>query len=210
MFRKYFISFLKGSFWTGAFLFSSNLLANIQLVKVSGPEYVLDLRYNSDQNFLGKNVYKNFELDACYVLPDIYQSLQKLEKFLAEKKLKLVFWDCWRPLKVQEAMWKLVPDPRYVADPKIGSNHNRGVAIDVTLAKEDGTYLEMPTSFDNFTEKASPSYQCPIDEAQKCKNRDLLIQVMKKAGLEVLPTEWWHFQPAKAVNYPIIADFPKS
>ncbi len=102
-----------------------------------------------------KNVYKDFGLDACYVHLDLYKALQKLEKTLAAKKLKLVFWDCWRPLTVQQAMWKLVPDARYVANPKSGSNHNRGIAMDVTLAKEDGTYLEMPTPFDDFT--GSPS-----------------------------------------------------
>jgi len=210
MFSSFLIKTLKSSLFTGAFLFSTLVFANEELIKVSGPNSILDLRYNTEQNFLKKNVYKDFCLETCYVHPDLYPALQKVEKILTQKKLKLVFWDCWRPLKVQEAMWKLVPNPRYVADPKQGSNHNRGVAIDVTLAKQDGTYLDMPTSFDDFTPKASTIYQCSNDEKQKCKNRDLLIRLMKQVGLEVLPTEWWHFQIPGAEKYPIISDFSKS
>ncbi len=179
------------------------------LIKVSGPTFITDLRYNTGQNFLKKNVYKDFGLEACYVHPDLYQALQKLEKLLAEKKLKLVFWDCWRPLSVQQAMWKLVPDSRFVANPKSGSNHNRGIAMDVTLAKEEGIYLEMPTPFDDFTAKASPYYACPPAEKQKCKNRDLLIELMAQVALKPLNSEWWHFQVPNGGKYPIIPDFPK-
>lgn len=177
------------------------------LVKVAGPAYVNDLRYNSEQNFLKKNVYKDFGLDACYVHPDLQAALQKLEPLLVARQLKLVFWDCWRPLSVQQAMWKLVPDSRYVANPKVGSNHNRGIAIDATLAREDGSLLEMPTAFDDFSAKAWPQAPCAPAERQKCENRDLLIQLMRQAGLQSLATEWWHFQlPGK---HPLIPDFPK-
>jgi len=181
--------------------------AGASLVKFSGPAFINDLRYNSEQNFLKKNVYKDFGLDACYVHPELEAALQKLAPLLAAKQLKLVFWDCWRPLSVQEAMWKLVPDSRYVANPKSGSNHNRGIAIDVTLAKEDGTYLEMPTPFDDFTAHAAPTAPCSPAEKQKCGNRDLLISLMAQVGLKPVPTEWWHYQLAG--KYPIIADFPK-
>ncbi len=128
---------------------------------------------------------------------------------MAEKKLKLVFWDCWRPLTVQQAMWKLVPDARYVANPKSGSNHNRGIAMDVTLAKEDGTYLEMPTPFDDFTAKASPHHACPPAEKQKCENRNLLIELLTEIRLKPIDTEWWHFQIPSGGKYLIIPDFPK-
>lgn len=189
---------------------SASAQASDTLVKISGPAFVNDLRYNSEQNFLKKNVYKDFGLDACFVQQDMYSALQKLEKLLIEKKLKLVFWDCWRPLSVQQAMWKLVPDSRYVANPKTGSNHNRGIAIDVTLAKEDGTSLEMPTPFDDFTPKAAAQANCSVIDKIKCENRDLLIQLMAQVGLKPVPSEWWHYQVSSgAKKYPIIPDFPK-
>jgi len=173
------------------------------LVLMKGPAFVTDLRYNTPDNFLKKNVYAALHIESCYVHPDLAQRLDRLVPLLAARKLKLVFWDCFRPLDVQKAMWKIVPDSRYVADPQKGSNHNRGIAVDVTIAKEDGTPLDMPTVFDDFTAKASPKYACSASETAKCQNRELLIDLMNQVGLKPLPTEWWHFQlPAK--GYPIL------
>ncbi len=104
-------------------------------------------------------------------------------------------------------MWKLVPDARYVADPKVGSNHNRGAAIDVALADETGGLRSFPTPFDDFTYRASPKYQCSEEEKAKCQNRDELIELMKRVGLEVFPTEWWHFQLPKAETLSVIKNF---
>lgn len=174
------------------------------LVPLEGKRFQLDLKYASSNNFLKKDVYGAFGLKACYVRPELHEKLNALIPVLKQQKKKLVFWDCYRPLKVQEAMWKLVPDARYVADPKIGSNHNRGAAIDVALTDESEHPLEFPTGFDDFTPKASPSYSCRQEEKEKCKNRDQLIQMMKKVGLEVFPTEWWHFQLPSAEKLPVI------
>jgi len=186
--------------------FSTNAEPSKKLQAVEGERFVIDLRYNTDDNFLKTNVYKPFGLDHCYVHPDLYSALKKAESQLKEKGLKLVFWDCYRPLKVQQAMWKIVPDHRYVANPKVGSNHNRGVAVDVSLAKEDGTPLSMPTLFDDFSAKASPNYRCGEAEKDKCENRDLLKKILTESGLEVLNSEWWHFQLPHAGKYPIIED----
>lgn len=174
------------------------------LKTVGGEPFQLDLRYATGNNFLKKNVYAEFGLDRCWVHPDLYSVLEKLALTLKEQNLKLVFWDCFRPLPVQEAMWKLVPDARYVANPKTGSNHNRGVAVDVTLADAGGKELPMPTGFDDFTAKAAPAYRCGKEETDKCRNRDRLIQLMKSAGLKPLTSEWWHFQLPAAGKYPVL------
>lgn len=178
--------------------------ASTKLVPLEGDRFVLDLRYATADNFLKKDVYKDFGLNRCYVHPDLETKLRKLADLLAEKKLKLVLWDCYRPLAVQKAMWKLVPDARYVADPKHGSNHNRGIAIDVSLADETGLPLAMPTSFDDFTPKASPTSACVVEDKSKCENRGLLIELMAQVGLKPLSTEWWHYQLPEARSYPII------
>lgn len=170
--------------------------------KVEGESFVLDLRYATENNFLKKNVYRDFGLDACWVHPDMYAALQKLAPLLKAKNLKLILWDCYRPLAVQEAMWKLVPDARYVANPKSGSNHNRGIAVDVSLADAEGRALPMPTAFDDFTARAAPAFACPAAEAEACQNRDTLAALMKAAGLKSLSSEWWHFQlPGQ---YPVV------
>ena len=81
---------------------------------------------------------------------------------------------------------------------------HRGVAMDVTLPKADGTQLPMPTPFDDFTPKASPNYSCKADEKEKCENRNLLIQLMAQVGLKPINTEWWHFQLPNAGKYPLV------
>lgn len=162
---------------------------------LASDRFIVDLRYNTDDNFLHRNVYGPSGVNKCWVHPIMAERLSTLEKILTEQRLKLVIWDCWRPVQVQREMWKVMPDPRYVADPKKGSNHNRGLAMDCALADEEGRLLPMPTAFDDFTETASPNATCSEEEQQRCANRDLQIRVMQQAGFEVFPTEWWHYQP---------------
>lgn len=172
---------------------------------LSGDRFVVDLKYDTDDNFLGRNVYAAHGVHACYVHPIMAERLAKLAPALEERGLKLVLWDCWRPRAVQEEMWKIMPDPRYVADPKKGSNHNRGLAIDASLADAEGRALPMPTAFDDFTERAASSAQCGKAERALCANRDLQVNLMREAGLEALPTEWWHYQPSGVAveKYPV-------
>lgn len=174
------------------------------LVPLEGPAFQLELRYATETNFLKKNVYRDFGLDRCWMHPDLAAKLNRLAPLLEAKGLKLVLWDCWRPLAVQRAMWALVSDPRYVADPKTGSNHNRGVAVDVSLAKADGTPLEMPTAFDDFTPVAAAKAPCKPERLSACSNRDLLFDLMAQVGLQPLASEWWHFQLPNANRYPIV------
>jgi len=171
---------------------------------VQGDRFIIDLRYNTDNNFLHQNVYEAFGLNQCLVHPDLWDRLEKLKKPLAEAKLKLVFFDCYRPLTVQRAMWALVPDGRFVADPRHGSNHNRGTAVDVSLASEDGRLLPMPSDFDAFTPQAAAGFTCPAAAAELCANRDRLKRLMQAAGLVGLRTEWWHFQLPDAKHYSLI------
>jgi len=174
------------------------------LVPLEGPSFQLDLRYATEGNFLKNNVYRDFGLDRCWVHPDLAAKLNRLAPLLEAKGLKLVLWDCWRPLAVQRAMWALVPDPRYVADPKTGSNHNRGVAVDVSLAKADGTPVAMPTAFDDFSPAAAAKASCKPEHSSLCSNRGLLFELMAQVGLKPLASEWWHFQLPNANRYPIV------
>ena len=136
---------------------------------------------------------------------DLLKKLQKIEPLLREKRLKLVLYDCFRPLEVQKAMWKRVPDARYVVDPARGSLHNRGAAIDCALADEEGVELEFPTAFDDFTPMARHDYLCPKSRAAPCVNREILKDIMAQAGLSAIATEWWHYQLPNPKAYPIIS-----
>jgi D-alanyl-D-alanine dipeptidase len=195
--------YVLAGFIAGLLSFSASA-AESALVVLEGPAFRNDLKYDSEDNFLKKNVYREFGLHQCYVHPDLAGKLQKLAPLLLAKNLRLVLWDCYRPPAVQAAMWKLVPDPRYVADPKVGSNHNRGIAVDVSLATADGKPVEMPTGFDDFSTFAAPKAYCKPEHTSQCSNRDLLISLMAQVGLKPLGTEWWHFQLPNTKHYPIL------
>ena len=98
----------------------------------------------------------------------------------------------------------MVPDARFVADPRLGSLHTRGVAVDLTLSAACGTPLEMGTAFDEMTEQSFHG-RCDIAvEAQR--NRCLLLGLMTAAGWDHHPFEWWHFNLPDPTRYPRLSD----
>ncbi|MEJ2153373.1 MAG: M15 family metallopeptidase, partial [Gemmatimonadota bacterium] len=108
-----------------------------QLVDVglTYPDIELDIRYASPDNFLGRAVYT---AARCYLVTDAAQRLSAADMALRTEGFRLIVWDCYRPRSVQYAMWEILPDPTYVADPARGSRHNRGAAVDVGVVGLDG------------------------------------------------------------------------
>jgi len=118
--------------------------------------------------------------------------------------LSLKIWDGYRPFKAQEKFWKLIPDPRYVSNPKRGGRHTRGTAVDLTIIDKAGKELSMPSVFDDFSERAHKDYREASE--QEIQNRELLKQIMEKHGFVGLPTEWWYFDLVEWEDYPPIED----
>jgi D-alanyl-D-alanine dipeptidase len=85
-----------------------------------------------------------------------------------------------------------VKDDRYAADPKKGSGHNRGIAVDLTLIDLDTKKeLDMGTGFDNFSDTAHHSFKkLPTDVLL---GRIVLKLAMENHGFKALDTEWWHY-----------------
>jgi D-alanyl-D-alanine dipeptidase len=190
----------------------------VALVEVKHERFVIELLYATSHHLLNRPVYKEYGLDKCYAHPELFACLLRTTDRLKELCLKLKIYDCYRPVAVQREMWKILPDARYVADPEVGSHHNRGVAVDCYLVREDGTPLEFPTAPDGYIpgiekdfdrwmaylKKAHPEYQCLPEEAEKCRNRDLLRSIMEQAGLIIDTDEWWHYELPNAYDYPLI------
>ncbi len=163
------------------------------------PDIVVDLKYATPDNFTGQVLY---EVPRCFLRRATAERLARVQARLRKRGLGLKIWDGYRPRSVQWKMWELVPDSRYVADPRKGSRHNRGAAVDVTLVDSTGRELEMPTGFDDFTEKAHRDYQGGSQRARQ--NRDLLEAVMRSEGFVPLPTEWWHFDDPDWRSYDLL------
>lgn len=158
----------------------------------------LDIRYATTNNFTHQKVY---DAARCVLREGTARKLDDVQQDLERMGLGLKVFDCYRPLEVQRKFWAILPDERYVADPSKGSRHNRGAAVDLTLVTAGGQELQMPTAFDDFSEKAHRDYQTLPPAA--IRNRALLERVMKKHGFIPLPTEWWHFDDADWRKYPI-------
>ncbi len=153
------------------------------------PSIVLDIKYATTDNFTEKQLYP---YPKAYLRYPAAVALRNVQKELNEAGLGLKVWDAYRPYAITVLMWDYVQDPRYVADPRNGSRHNRGCAVDVTLIDiETGDELPMPTAYDDFTEKAHLDYDYLPDEV--LANRALLIEVMQRHGFDPLPSYHGHF-----------------
>ncbi len=165
--------------------------ADKQLVELSKhiPGLKLDIRYATKNNFAKQAVYR--QARAFARLP-VANSLKKVQAELKKLGLGLKIFDGYRPYGVTVKFFDLASDKNFVANPKDGSRHNRGCAMDLTIIDlKTGKDLKMPTPYDSFAAAASPDYKdLPADAI---KNRDLLITVMERNGFRVLDNEWWHF-----------------
>ena len=164
------------------------------------PTIIADLRYATENNFTGKKIY------PVAVLALRKETALKLATANAEFKEKgytLKVWDGYRPPYVQKIFWEIMPDARYVADPnKGGSKHNRGGAVDVTLVDLQGNEVEMPSAYDDFSEKAWR--KSPLSSVEARQNEDYLTSVMAKHGFSPYEHEWWHFDDPDYKNFPLV------
>ncbi len=171
-------------------------------IKDLNPHIVVDLKYATDKNFVGKRLY---ETNTCFLRRSTAVKLDSAQRELESMGLGLKLWDCYRPMSVQRKLWAVLPDKRYVASPEMGSRHNRAVSVDLTLIDSEGRELAMPTDFDDFTIRAYRRYQ-DLPGAV-IKNRALLEVVMKKSGFIALADEWWHFDDREWATFDIL-DIP--
>ncbi|MBI3542429.1 MAG: M15 family metallopeptidase [Deltaproteobacteria bacterium] len=165
----------------------------------------LDLRYATKNNFTHKKVYPSAR---CLLRAEVAEALARVQRKLRDRGLGLKLWDCYRPFSVQKKFWLLVPDERYVArpverngKPHEGSKHNRGAAVDLTLVDAKGNELEMPTAFDDFSERAHRNSKQA--GARALENAKLLEGAMVAEGFVPLATEWWHFDYQGWEKYPL-------
>ncbi|MGA9522655.1 MAG: D-alanyl-D-alanine dipeptidase [Myxococcaceae bacterium] len=173
-----------------------------QLVDVTTaiPDAVLDLRYATGNNFLRKQVYPDGA--RCLLRPETVERLQKAAEALRKQGHRIRLYDCFRPRSVQWEMWKILPKPGYVADPRKGSHHNRGTAVDLGLSTPDGREVEMPTPFDTFSRAAHHGYAGATEAA--IRHRELLREAMEAAGFRKNRMEWWHYSLPNAGRFPIL------
>ena len=177
----------------------------MSLVPIAPPAFDLEiaLAYATPENFTGQPIYR---ADAeAYLHPDAATCLANACALAKVHGLRLRIFDAFRPQAAQWALWNHTPDPHFVTDPRRGSPHSRGVAVDLVLIDARGEALPMGTPFDDFT---SGSHHGSFEvDAEAQRNRLLLLGLMTAAGWDFYRNEWWHYQLFEArARYPLIDD----
>lgn len=166
------------------------------------PGIAIDLRYASTNNFMHRAMYP-YGTSVTYMRLPAAKALLRVQQELNKQGLGLKIFDAYRPYSVTEKFWELVHDERYVADPKKGSGHNRGIATDLTIINlQTGTELNMGTGFDDFTDSAHHTFTAL--PANVLANRKLLKETMEKYGFKKFDTEWWHYSLPDAEKYDVL------
>ncbi len=178
------------------------------LVAIAPPAFDVETRivYATDENFTGRPVYRR---PGCYLHPDAADLLSRAIVLAAELGLRLKLYDAFRPSEAQWLLWDHTPDPDFLADPRRGSPHSRGVAVDVTLvdgALVDGTggELDMGSPVDGAGPLAR--HGCTDIPATAQRNRAILLGLMAAAGWDHYLNEWWHYQMFEPRRYAVLSD----
>lgn len=176
---------------------------NMLFVEITRFEFdvEIELAYATDQNFMGVPIYRR---NSCFLHPETASLLLRAIKLAAPLGLRLKILDGFRPTEAQWALWTHTPDANFVADPRLGSPHSRGAAIDLTLLDSSGTELDMGTRFDDFSNRAHHGSQEISPIAQR--NRALLLGLMTMSGFDYYQLEWWHYQLHDSRRLPLFSD----
>jgi D-alanyl-D-alanine dipeptidase len=172
----------------------------VELIRLD-PTFKLDIRYASSDNFLGRPVYPEAR---GFLQRPAAEALVRAHRRLKEQGYGILIFDAYRPWSVTKLFWDETPEEkrRFVADPKQGSKHNRGCAVDLTLFElRTGREVRMPSAYDEFSERAYRDYEGGPQASRRL--RDLLRRAMESEGFRVNEFEWWHFDYKDWREYPI-------
>lgn len=174
----------------------------VELVKLD-PMIKLDMRYATTNNFTGRVLYSEAR---AFLTAAAAQAVVRASAAAKADGFGLSIFDAYRPWRVTKQLWDATPagpKKNYVANPKRGSKHNRGCAVDLTLYDlKSGALIEMPTEFDDFSEKAHRDYAGASPAA--IANRAQLQRYLESQGFIGLSNEWWHFDFTGWENYPVM------
>lgn len=173
------------------------------LVPITAPEFDLDfyLAYATSDNITGRPIYARAE---AYLHPEAADCLRRAIELARSLGYRFRIFDAYRPPQAQWKLWESYPSTEFVADPRRGSPHSRGAAVDLTLIDAEGQALEMGTGFDSFLPQAHHARTDIPVTAQR--NRALLLGIMSAAGWDFYKNEWWHYQLFDARRLPLVDD----
>jgi len=162
----------------------------------------VSMMYARPDNFVGKVLYDG--LERAYLHPLAAKALAKAQACLKEKhpEWSLMVFDACRPMHIQQIMWNEVAGTSksiYVSNPANGGGlHNYGMAVDVSICNHRGDTISMGVPVDHLgslshIDREAEFVSKGMLSQEAVRHRQILREVMKKAGFMPLRTEWWHF-----------------
>lgn len=173
----------------------------VELISLD-PTIRLDIRYATSNNLVGRPVYTQAR---AFMQRPAAEALVAASQWLAPQGYGLLVFDAYRPWSVTKIFWDITPPEKrmFVADPAVGSKHNRGCAVDISLYDlRTGLEVEMPGVYDEMSDRSFVTYTGGT--AEQRAHRDLLRQAMEREGyFFVYPEEWWHYDYKDFRDYAI-------
>ena len=182
---------------------------NFSDVKEYIPNIIIDLKYASNDNFIG-SIINGYENSKCLLTMDAIHSLKAIQKIFNKLGYSLKIYDAYRPQRSVNHLLTWSNDAsdtinKHSYYPNISksvlfnqgyiaskSSHSRGSTVDITLVDiSTGKDVDMGSSYDFFGIESSHDYK-NISTSQR-NNRKLLMDVMTKNGFSSYPKEWWHY-----------------
>jgi len=166
------------------------------------PTMRLDVRYAGKNNEFGRPFYSEARV---FLQRPAAEALVRVNRALKAKGYGLLVFDGYRPWSVTKQFWDLTPADKkvFVANPKNGSRHNRGGAVDLTLYDlSTGREADMGGKYDEMTARSYVTYDKGRKDA--LARRELLNGAMGDEGFFVYAFEWWHFDWKDFREYPIL------
>lgn len=165
---------------------------------------LIELKYATKDNFMKRKLYDT--LKTAYLQMEVAQRLAKVQEELTKinPNYHLLVYDATRPLSVQWEMWTALDSipvaerVNFVSNPRNGSVHNYGAAVDLTICDQNVKPLDMGAGYDDIRKIAYPNLEAVYLKSgelskTQVENRKLLRKVMLSQGFRNIPTEWWHF-----------------
>ncbi len=161
-----------------------------ELIKLDSSIH-LDIRYATSNNLVGQPVYAEAR---AFLQRPAAEALVKVNAALKPLGYGLLVFDGYRPWSVTKVFWDITSreNKKFVANPKQGSRHNRGCAVDLSLYEmATGKEVQMTGVYDEMSDRSYPTYTGGTAEQRRL--RDLLRTHMEANGFKVYEYEWWHF-----------------
>lgn len=169
-------------------------------------DFIIDLKYATKDNFTGQKIYN---ANNCYLDRHTAEILIRAKNIFRKDGYRVKVMDAYRPISAQKKFWAILPNDDFVAKPPdmtklkdFRPSHLNGLCVDITLTDLERNEIEMPSDFDDFSERAS--LLCTTTSELGREHASYMKEVMEQAGFQAYKNEWWHFYDVSTEPMPFL------